>query len=83
MIFALFSNCLVIQKFLFIYFPYFPVKEIVDEIENCKTMTALRMEGNTLGVEAAEEMAKALAKHPEFQVGICVLFRQIQKYEMK
>lgn len=31
-------------------------------------MTALRMEGNTLGVEAAEELSKALAKHPEFQV---------------
>ncbi|CAC5408097.1 RANGAP1 [Mytilus coruscus] len=43
------------------------VKDIVDEIEKCKTMTALRMEGNTLGVEAAEELSKALAKHPEFQ----------------
>ncbi|XP_063415717.1 ran GTPase-activating protein 1-like [Mytilus trossulus] len=43
------------------------VKDIVNEIEKCKTMTALRMEGNTLGVEAAEELSKALAKHPEFQ----------------
>lgn len=31
-------------------------------------MTALRMEGNTLGVEAAEAIAGALKKHPEFQV---------------
>ena len=26
------------------------------------------MEGNTLGVDAAEAIAKALEKHPEFQV---------------
>ena len=31
-------------------------------------MTALRMEGNTLGVDAAEAIGKALEKHPEFQV---------------
>ena len=43
-------------------------KEIVTEIEKCKLMTALRMEGNTLGVDAAEVIAKALEKHPEFQV---------------
>ncbi|XP_078324728.1 ran GTPase-activating protein 1-like [Crassostrea virginica] len=42
-------------------------KEIVTEIEKCKLMTALRMEGNTLGVDAAEAIAKALEKHPEFQ----------------
>ncbi|KAL4230322.1 Ran GTPase-activating protein 1 [Mactra antiquata] len=42
-------------------------KEISDAIEQCKTMTALCMEGNTLGVEAAEVIAKALGKHPEFQ----------------
>ncbi|XP_062605951.1 ran GTPase-activating protein 1-like [Saccostrea cucullata] len=30
-------------------------------------MTALRMEGNTLGVDAAEVIAKALEKHPEFE----------------
>ncbi|KAK7476958.1 hypothetical protein BaRGS_00031817 [Batillaria attramentaria] len=33
-------------------------KSIVEEIEKCPHMTALRMEGNTLGVEAAEAMAK-------------------------
>lgn len=43
-------------------------KEIVTEIEKCKLMTALRMEGNTLGVDAAEAIGKALEKHPEFQV---------------
>lgn len=31
-------------------------------------MTALRMEGNTLGVEAAEAIASALGKHSEFEV---------------
>ncbi|XP_069131445.1 ran GTPase-activating protein 1-like [Argopecten irradians] len=42
-------------------------KEIADEIRKCKTMTALRMEGNTLGADAAEVIAKALQEHPEFQ----------------
>ncbi|OWF37292.1 ran GTPase-activating protein 1-like isoform X2 [Mizuhopecten yessoensis] len=40
---------------------------IANEIEECKTMTALRMEGNTLGADAAEVIAEALQKHPEFQ----------------
>jgi len=35
-------------------------------------MTALRMEGNTLGVEAAEAIAGSLKKHPEFQVRIAI-----------
>ncbi|KAL5013056.1 hypothetical protein ScPMuIL_011607 [Solemya velum] len=42
-------------------------REIVEAIEKCDCMTALRMEGNTLGVEAAEVIAKALEKHPEFE----------------
>lgn len=40
---------------------------IVDEIAKCSTMASLRLEGNTVGVEAAEAIAEALAKHPEFQ----------------
>ncbi|XP_060581988.1 ran GTPase-activating protein 1-like [Ruditapes philippinarum] len=42
-------------------------KEVVEAIEQCSTMTALSMEGNTLGVEAAESIAQALKKHPEFE----------------
>ncbi|XP_059153142.1 ran GTPase-activating protein 1-like [Physella acuta] len=42
-------------------------KEIVDAIRKCSNLTALRMEGNTLGVDAAEEIAKALGHHPEFE----------------
>ncbi|RUS70219.1 hypothetical protein EGW08_022021 [Elysia chlorotica] len=42
-------------------------KEIVDAIEKCDRMTALCLEGNTLGVDAAEVIAKALGQHPEFQ----------------
>ena len=40
----------------------------MEEIEQCGTMTSLRLEGNTVGVDAAEAIAEALAKHPEFQV---------------
>lgn len=52
----------------------FSAKEIIDEITKCSTMTALRLEGNTVGVEAAEAIAEALAKHPEFQVTYETLF---------
>ncbi|TRY77537.1 hypothetical protein DNTS_028249 [Danionella cerebrum] len=36
------------------------VKEIVQEIEQCQGLQSLRLEGNTLGVEAAEAIAKSL-----------------------
>ncbi|WAQ98909.1 RAGP1-like protein [Mya arenaria] len=42
-------------------------KEIVEGIEACKVMTGLSMEGNTMGIDAAEAIAEALKKHPEFQ----------------
>ena len=41
----------------------------MDEIEKCDHMTALRLEGNTVGIEAAEAIAKAIGKHSEFEVG--------------
>ena len=47
---------------------HFSAKEIVDAIQKCDRMTALCLEGNTLGVEAAEAIAKALRQHSEFQV---------------
>ncbi|XP_071949839.1 ran GTPase-activating protein 1-like [Antedon mediterranea] len=40
---------------------------IVNAIEEAKDVQSLRLEGNTLGVEAAEAIAKALEKRPEFQ----------------
>lgn len=43
------------------------VKEIVESILNCKKMQVLRLEGNTISPEAAEELAKALIKHPELE----------------
>ncbi|XP_038055646.1 ran GTPase-activating protein 1-like [Patiria miniata] len=42
-------------------------KDIVQAIEDCKDMQSLRLEGNTVGSEAAEAIAKALAKRPEFE----------------
>lgn len=42
-------------------------KDIVAEIKKCKVMTALRMEGNTLGVDAAKAIAETLEAHKEFQ----------------
>lgn len=46
----------------------FVAKDIVAEIKKCKVMTALRMEGNTLGVDAAKAIAETLEEHKEFQV---------------
>ncbi|CAF1066169.1 unnamed protein product [Brachionus calyciflorus] len=43
------------------------VKEIVQTILNCKSMKVLRLEGNTLSPEAADELSKALVKHPELE----------------
>lgn len=51
---------------------YLVAKEIVETIEKSQQMTSLQMMGNTMGVEAAEVISKALAKHPEFEVSIIV-----------
>lgn len=43
------------------------VQEIVKSILNCKSMRVLRLEGNTISPEVAEELSKALMKHPELE----------------
>ncbi|ETN60475.1 ran gtpase-activating protein [Anopheles darlingi] len=40
---------------------------LIDAIDRCKILRFLNLEGNTLGVEAAGAIAKALEKHPELQ----------------
>lgn len=42
-------------------------KEIVEAIKGFPKMETLRLEGNTVGKQAAEEIAKALEKHPELK----------------
>ncbi|XP_022086163.1 ran GTPase-activating protein 1-like [Acanthaster planci] len=42
-------------------------KVIVKAIEECKDIQSLRLEGNTVGNQAAEAIAKALEKRPEFE----------------
>ncbi|KAJ6646104.1 Ran GTPase-activating protein [Pseudolycoriella hygida] len=42
-------------------------KDLIDAITNCKTLDYLHLEGNTLGVDAANGIAEALKKHPEFK----------------
>ena len=41
--------------------------KVAEKILETKSMKALRMNGNTIGIEAAEVIGKALAKHPEFE----------------
>ncbi|KAL7869151.1 hypothetical protein AOLI_G00131390 [Acnodon oligacanthus] len=43
------------------------VEEIAREIEQCKYLKALTLEGNTIGVEAAQAIAKALESKKELQ----------------
>ncbi|XP_065684825.1 ran GTPase-activating protein 1 isoform X3 [Hydra vulgaris] len=45
-------------------------KEIVDAIKNCKDLQALRLEGNTLGLEAAIVIADALKSKKEFEMAL-------------
>ncbi len=44
------------------------VKEMVQEIEQCQGLQSLRLEGNTLGVEAAQAIAKSLEGKRELEV---------------
>ncbi|XP_054625144.1 ran GTPase-activating protein 1b [Dunckerocampus dactyliophorus] len=43
------------------------VEELVQEIEQCHDLRALRLEGNTLGVEAARAIARALESKDQLQ----------------
>ncbi|XP_016346435.1 ran GTPase-activating protein 1b isoform X1 [Sinocyclocheilus anshuiensis] len=43
------------------------VKEMVQEIEQCQGLQSLRLEGNTLGVEAAQAIAKSLVAKRELE----------------
>ncbi len=51
-------------------FSCLPAKEIVEAIENCSNLKTLKLEGNTLGVDSAKAISKALEKHPEFEVRV-------------
>lgn len=43
-------------------------KDVIKEIEDFDGLEALRLEGNTVGVEAARVIAKALEKKSELKV---------------
>lgn len=43
------------------------VAELVSQIQQCKSMKVLRLEGNTISPEAADELSKSLEKHPELE----------------
>jgi Ran GTPase-activating protein 1 len=42
-------------------------KELVDLMAQCKDLHFLNLAGNTLGIEAAKAVGKALELHPEFK----------------
>lgn len=61
----------VISRVLFyilnVFIPFISAKPVVEAIENCLELHYLNLEGNTLGVDAAKEIARALENHPEFK----------------
>lgn len=59
---------------------FISVKEVIDAINECKSLGYLNLEGNTLGVDAARAIGEALKKHPEFQKA---LFKDLFTGRMK
>lgn len=60
-------NKLTIQMCVHALLTYFVAKPLVEAVLACKELGYLNLAGNTLGVQAAEALAKALEKHPEFK----------------
>lgn len=50
------------------------MEEIVHDIEQLQCLRALRLEGNSVGVEAAQAIAKALEGKDLLQVPRCVVY---------
>jgi Ran GTPase-activating protein 1 len=48
-------------------FYLFIAKDIIQAISSCQNLHYLNLEGNTLGVDAAKGIAKALESHSEFK----------------
>lgn len=48
----------------------FLAKPVVESIAEYKNLQYLNLEGNSLGVNAAKAIAKALSTHPEFKRAI-------------
>ena len=66
-----------IKKLINSFFTFsvvFIAQEIVDKIKKCKSLETLRLEGNTLGVEAAKVISDALKDKPTFKVGNPIYF---------
>lgn len=49
---------------------FFPGKDLIDAIKACKKLEYLNLEGNSVGVQAAQIISKALAEHPELKRAI-------------
>lgn len=58
-------------------FVSFAVEEIVKNIQDFEGLEALRLEGNTVGVEAAQAIAKALETKNELKVIFCFCFSMV------
>jgi Ran GTPase-activating protein 1 len=48
-------------------FYLFIARDVIQAINSCRDLHYLNLEGNTLGVDAAKGIAKALESHSEFK----------------
>lgn len=46
------------------------MKNVVSKIRSCENLKYLELEGNTLGVDAAKAIGKALESKPEFEAAL-------------
>lgn len=53
---------------ILIFSIYYEASEVVTAIKECKDLQALRLNGNTIGVEAATAIADALRDRKELEV---------------
>lgn len=58
----------------------FSAAELLGKIEQYPGLRALRLEGNTVGVEAAKAIAKALESKDQLQVRVASYFTVKGKY---
>lgn len=59
------SKIYILQWLIYVFYV---VEEIVKEIEHFQGLKALRLEGNTVGIEAAQAISKALESKKDLQV---------------
>lgn len=65
--FIIYFLSLFLIRCICIWYFDFLARDVVQAINSCQNLHYLNLEGNTLGVDAAKGIAKALESHSEFK----------------